>query len=166
MSQYPQHPQFQIQPPHQADSHTIQAEIENLLQSAMQTHRQLSGIPNAQQEVIAFRYLYPQFIQALQQLGAFVRDYNSPVEDGEDGEDGESALAYRNLVELVQRVVLNVPLPIPALSALLLGLRPCLEDLHGMDDAQFERHFAAQLTAIQEANTALIQHAKTSNNGI
>lgn len=162
--QQPAHPQLYTQPLVQSaqlpsDFEAIQSSLETLGHNTVVTHQQLSQNPTvAGQEPVALQYLYPHLIQTQKLLLDFLRNYNAPDEEGDEG-DEESLTAYRNLVQIVQRVITASPLPIPALSALLLGLRPCLADLENVTDQQFEQIFAVQISYLNQANAAALEQS-------
>lgn len=160
--QHPQPPQIYAQPLVQnaappPESELIQSNLATLVQNTVVMQQQLSQNPTvAGQEPVALQYLYPQLIQTQTLLLDFLRNYNAPDDEGDEG-DEESHTAYRNLVQIVQRVITASPLPIPALSALLLGLRPCLADLEDLTDEQFEQMFAVQIHYLNQANAAALE---------
>src|SRR5690606_41735312 len=88
----------------------------------------------------------------------------SPCDPEDSEEDGPTSLAYANLVEIVSTVVEQAPLPAASLSALLLGLHPCMAELHGMDKAACEARFAPQIARIQAESAAAA--ASMRKNGI
>lgn len=168
--QYPQQPSVQYaqppQPPPQqmmyaqpqqpvlrSDEEILQS-LQVLLGQVDQMMGQLAVHPSANSEPIAMQYIYPQLRQV---LALIVEQSVANLTDTEgDDEDGEESLAYRNLVDIVERVVTHCSLPTDALSALMMGLMPCFAELKDMSQAQFEAHFAPQIAFLNEQNAAVM----------
>ncbi len=145
-----QPPQPMMQP---RSSEEIHQALEALRLEMSNAHQATSQGGFAQQEPVATRYVYPHLLQLAAIVSELLRDYNTV--DPEDAEDGGSpSLAYANLVEIVVSVVEQAHLPAAALSALLLGLHPCMAELHGMDQVVFEARFAPQIARIKAETAA------------